>query len=181
MSELIIINKGDEVKSDTLNFNFQCLDEKVISTNQRIETVSASIKSVQSTLNSQLTGATDELNQSMEKFETETNAKLDEKLNANEKQAIILWGIPDYKKGKSVGTSFTASSNGVYTATVNCNNSTAYFNINGVNAYCYVDGDGVNGAVNTPFTVPLAKGDVCSWSANVQVKFARFFPMRGAE
>lgn len=57
MSELIIIEKGDEVESDTLNFNFQCLDEKVISTNQRIETVSASVKSVQSTLTSQLSSS----------------------------------------------------------------------------------------------------------------------------
>lgn len=54
MSELITIGKGAEAKSDTLNSNFQCLDEKIISANQRIETVSASIKSVQSTLNSQL-------------------------------------------------------------------------------------------------------------------------------
>ena len=50
MSELIIINKGDEVESDTLNFNFQCLDEKVISVNQRIETVNASVKSVSSSV-----------------------------------------------------------------------------------------------------------------------------------
>jgi hypothetical protein len=87
--------------------------------------------------------------------------------------------IPDYSKGVSVGHSFTAPANGIYTVTLNYNNSGAYFRINGANAFYYQDGDGVSGSVNTPFTIPLAKGDECSWSAYVEIKYAQFFPFRG--
>ena len=159
--------EGETILASETNANNQFLLSKI----------SENAGDLQTTVNSQISNIKSEVATTKLSLQTE----IDKKLNASEKQAIILWGIPDYKKGRSVGASFTAPSHGVYTATLNYNNNTAYFNINGVNAYCYVDGDGVNGAVNTPFTVPLAKGDVCSWSANVEVKFARFFPMRGAE
>ena len=107
------------------------------------------------------------------------NSELTQSINSLSTNVTAMV-IPDYSKGISVGTSFTATSNGIYTATVGYNNGGSYFNINGVDAFYYADGDGVNGMVNTPFTIPLAKGDVCYWSPNVSVKFAKFYPLKGA-
>ena len=176
MSELIIIDKGDEVESNTLNFNFQCLDEKIVSTNQRIETVSASIKSVQSTLNSQLTSATDELNQSMEKFETETNAKLDTKLNANEKEKITNMCVPDYSKGRGGSLPFVAPQDGVVYFNILFNNSGANIYING--AFVAYYSDQADGAARDNFTFVLGKGDTLTCSCGVN-NFV-FFPLKGA-
>ena len=94
------------------------------------------------------------------------------------KQSLNLV-IPDYKKGISVGTSFTAPNNGIYCCTVGNNNGNASFYVNGIQAYYYADGDGVNGMVNTPFTIILAKGDSCYWTSPIDQKFGKFYPLKG--
>lgn len=176
MSELIIINKGDEVESDTLNFNFQCLDEKVVSTNQRIETVSASIKSVQSTLNSQLTKTTDELHQSMEEFNSEIDSKLDTKLNISDKVTIMDYLMPNYSKAVNFeGKSYVAPSNGYITGSVGYNDSTRTWSIDGVQV-AYNTDSGVSGTCISSAFVVIGKGQ--KWTANVSQKII-FIPCKG--
>jgi hypothetical protein len=176
MSELIIINKGDEVESDTLNFNFQCLDEKIVSTNQRIETVSASIKSVQSTLNSQLSGATDELNQSMEAFNSEVNSKLDTKLNISDKVTIMDYLMPNYSKAVSfTGSSYTAPGNGYITGSIGHNDSTIVWYVNGVEVARNTD-QGVSGTCTSSAFIMIGKGQ--KWTANISHTI-RFIPCKG--
>lgn len=94
------------------------------------------------------------------------------------KQSLNLV-IPDYKRGISMSTSFTAPNNGIYCCTVGNNNGSASFYVNGVQAYYYADGDGVNGMVNSPFTIILAKGDSCYWTSLSGQKFGKFFPLKG--
>lgn len=176
MSELIIINKGDEVESDTLNFNFQCLDEKVVSTNQRIETVSASIKSVQSTLNSQLVKTTDELHQSMEEFNSEIDSKLDTKLNISDKVTIMDYLMPNYSKAVNFeGKSYKAPKNGYITGSIGANDSTRVWYVDDIEVARNTD-QGVSGTCTSSAFIMIGKGQ--TWTANASHKII-FIPCKG--
>ena len=176
MSELININKGDEVVSTTLDFNFKHLDEKITSTNQRIETVNASIKSVQSTLNANLVNFEEQVTQDIDTLNTEVNAKLDTKFDKNNQASIVDLMMPDYSRAVSFsGSKYVAPHNGYITGSVGANDATRTWAIDGVQVAYNID-SGVSGTCISSAFVVIGKGQ--TWTSNAS-QAIRFIPCKG--
>ena len=170
------IEFGSIADPEIINNNFEYLDEKVTDTSSKIYTNNADLEAL---INSQVLTLTNNLNDKVEVINSDIKKVEDSVAETKDSlKEIYDWITPDYKKGVDAGATFTAPSYGVVMITFNVNNSSAYITVNGTNVARYVDGDGVSGAVNQSFTIPVAKGDVVKRTAG-DTKFSRFFPYKG--
>ena len=170
------IEFGSIADPEIINNNFEYLDEKVTDTSSKIYTNNADLEAL---INSQVLTLTNNLNDKVEVINSDIKKVEDSVTETKDSlKGIYDWITPDYTKGVNAGATFTAPSYGVVMITFNVNNSSAYITVNGTNVARYVDGDGVSGAVNQSFTIPVAKGDVVKRTAG-DTKYSRFFHYKG--
>jgi hypothetical protein len=175
------IEYGSIATSKLLNDNFHYLDNKISSYSETANTIEGTlttvIQSQGDTLNSKLTEELAKVNEAIAGVQADVDDAKTTYDKFTTKDVFALF-TPDYTKGVDAGATFTAPSYGVVMITFNLNNSSCYITVNGNNVARYADGDGVSGAVNQSYTIPVAKGDVVKRSAG-DTKFSRFFPYKG--
>lgn len=177
------IEYGSIATSQVLNDNFKYLDDKISSYSKTASNIEATLTSTLKSQGDTLANSLEEGLEEADKKITNVQANIDKAVETYEKfttTEIYALFSPDYTKGVDAGSTFKAPSYGVVMITFNVNNSSAYITVNGTNVARYVDGDGVSGAVNQSFTIPVAKGDVVKRSAG-DTKFSKFFPYKGQD
>jgi hypothetical protein len=158
--------EGEDILASETNENNQFLLSKLSDNAAQVQsyvegevaTIKSNVASVQATLQNNI----DTLNTSL-------NDLL---------QNIYTKMTPDYNNPIGVSFPFTAPKAGVYTATLGLNSSAVTLYINGKNTG-FVARDDATGLAYNSVTVPLAKGDVISWSANANFASNIFYPYRG--
>ncbi len=148
---LITIEYGSLASSETMNKNFQYLDDKISETTGSFTTSISSVSSNIATLNTNLSDLSDKLD--------ETKNDIEETINGTNSCVITALMLPDWSACISISKpkSYIAPSNG-YVLINPVANSSGNLVINGVTVYFKYRGhEDDNAAILVPY--PVKKGD----------------------
>ena len=114
--------------------------------------------------------------------------QLANKLDRNNKEEIVTWGMPDYSVGIEVtnlytaNTPYTAPSDGIIVTYQFAPGASIRFTINGVLTAYMLHSETQWAGSKSSITIPLSKGDVIRSSAtsSTALRTCTFYPLKGA-